>query len=387
MEAERYKVYFSSQLNVTDNTESTNLTVTVCSFDEWHHCMAVTLLNRKEPIVEEVIIPPLTISNDGFTQQLKQLEDNFCVLIKEQKLQDISISSKQIMITGFCPSRVKNAHSSIVSFLKLYSEHHVKLECKPEEVIYLCKVDKESETILSSLPAKLSIKGAEITVTGNYDCIAQSKESIFNGLLLHLQFKSYTYECRHTGIFISLTKDYLLEPFADENKIQYYIEKQENNGRNDGDVSSDPKIEGFQIIIYSRHEHVFSKVCCEMEVLTPKTILFQLYCEEAMHFARKDLKVFEEKYRVRVILDDRTCELTIHGLTLDEIQQCWKQIDDEVQLNVETTKKIPLKTYEFVYLQKKQMTKLKRSFSCEITFPQHRESKRILFALKAKLKM
>ena len=83
LEAEQCKVYFSSELNISDNTN--NLTVTVCSFDERHHCVAVKLLNRKEPIVDEVIIPPSTISNDGFTQQLKQLEDNFCVFIKEQK--------------------------------------------------------------------------------------------------------------------------------------------------------------------------------------------------------------------------------------------------------------------------------------------------------------
>ena len=168
-------------------------------------------------------------------------------------MQDVSMCSKKIVITGFRPSRVKNAHSSIVSLLKLYSEHHIKLECKPEEVIYLCKVDKESESILSSLPVKLNIKGAEITVIGNHDCITQSKELIFSGPLLHLRFRSFTYECRHTSMFISLIKDYILEPFADESKIQYYVDKRENTGNNDGDVPSDPKIEGFQIIIYSKH--------------------------------------------------------------------------------------------------------------------------------------
>ena len=381
LKAEQCKVY----LRISDGTD--DMIVTVCSFDEEHHSVATTLLNRKAPVIEEIIIPSLTISSDSFIsflQQINQLEDSLCVLIKDQKQQDISVHSKQIVITGFCPFRVKNAHSSIHSLLKPYLEHHIKLECKPEEVIYLCKVDKESESILSDLPVKFNIEGTEIVVTGNLDCIALSKESIFNGPLLHLQFKSFPFECTRNNniMFISLIKDYILEPFSDENKIQYYIEKYEDG---DGDIPSDSEVEKFQIIIYSKDKCAFRKICCQMEVVTPKTQLFQLYCEEAVQFVRKAKNMFEEKYRVCVILDDSTCELTVHGLTSDEIQQCWVQIDDDVKLNVDTTKKISLKRYECTYLQKKHTTaKLKQTFHCEITFSRDRESESVYIQGKIK---
>lgn len=51
----------NSELQMSD-TVTEKLTVTVCSFDERHYSMAVTLLDKKDPITEEVLIPPLTIS-------------------------------------------------------------------------------------------------------------------------------------------------------------------------------------------------------------------------------------------------------------------------------------------------------------------------------------
>ena len=386
LEAEQCKAY--SVISNSDLQMSADkLTVTVCSFDERHHSMAITLLDRKDPMIEEISIPPLTISNDDLIQQLKQLEDDFCVLI-QQEIRDINEHSRQnlIEITGYCPSRVKNAQSSVISLLKLYSEQQVKLECKPEEVIYLCKVDKESRSILSSLPVKVSTQGGEIMITGNHDCIVQSKKLVFSGPLLHLQFKSYTFKCK--SIFLSPIKHYILEPFAAEYGIQYYIDKSENNSHIDGDVSIDPEIEGFRIIIYSKNEYVFTQVCCEMEAINPKTQLFQPYCEEAIHFVRKTKKWFEDKYRVCVIIDDsiRTCEVTVYGLTLDEVQQCWKHIDDDIGSNVETTKQVPLNRHERMYLENKQADKLKQSFSCELTFPQHKESEKDFVYIQGKIK-
>ena len=150
LKADHCKAYIVSSSESEMSEIVNDLAVTVCSFDEQHHNMAVTLLQTKKLIVKEVSIPPTIMSNDGLIQ-LKQVEDDFCVLMK-QEVQDINVHTRQVIITGFCPSRVKNAHSSVVDILKLYTEQHVKLECTPEEVIYLCKVDKECESILSSLP-------------------------------------------------------------------------------------------------------------------------------------------------------------------------------------------------------------------------------------------
>ena len=229
-------------------------------------------------------------------------------------------------------------------------------------------VDKESRSILSSLPARVSTNGDEIKITGDHNRITQSKKLLFGGPLLHLQFKSYTFKCKST--FMSPIKHYILKPFAAENKIQYYID---SNKHTDDDVSNDPEIDKFRVIIYSKDEYVFTRVCHEMEVITPKTQLFQPYCEEAIHFVRKAKKSFEDKYRVCIIIDDSIYKVTVYGLTLDEVQQCRKHIHDDVESNIETTKQIPLNRYECMYLEKKQGDKLKQSFSCELMFPQHRE--------------
>ena len=178
-----------------------------------------------------------------------------------------------------------------------------------------------------------------------------------------------------------------MSEFTYENEFQYYIDEPTNNSHidnSDKDTSNESKPDGFQLVIYSKNESVFSKVCCETEVLTQNTKLFQLYCEEAVHFVRMGQKSFEDMYHVCMIIDQDACKIILHGLTLDEIQRCWEHIDNDVKLGVETTKQIPLERHECMYLEKTQGDKLRQS-SCDVTFPQQIKCGKYLVSIQGKI--
>ena len=348
--------------------------VTVCSFDEQNHKVAVTLL-QTNPLEEEVIIPYAVMQKLCTDGQLKQLEDEFCIAVKQQTEHCQEAQNSTMVITGFHPPRVKMAQEKLNGLIKLHSEQRVKLDCKLEEMIYLCKVNREARSYLSSLPARVTVEDNEIELYGNQDHIDESKDKIFNGPLRGLYSKTFQFKCN--AKFQSQIECYILKPLKTEHNLsfQYFVDNQSHikcvkQSRNE----DSSELNGFEIVVYSKDESVFNKVCSEMEVLNPKTQQFPLNYREATDCIRKLKQKVETKYHVRVIVHQGQCEIIVHGLIPDEIQQCWEDIKNSVKSTVEIKKHISVEKHECIYLEKKHSDSLRQNFSCDIAFPRQRES-------------
>ena len=375
----------------SEKLQENSIVITLCSFDEQTHKKAITLL-QNTPLKEEVEVSSTVITKLITDRLIKQLEEKYCIVVEQKKAQE-SQDIITLVIAGFHSQTVKHAHKELLSLVKQYSEQRVTLGCKPEEVFYLLRViSKESRSLFSSLPAKVTIRGDVIELHGNLDCIEKSRDKILNGPLCGLQCRRFSFKCNLKFQF--QIESCVLKPLKIEQKFdfQYLTVKPElrfGSERCNMPATSEQSVEisEFDIVIYSKDKSVFDKICEAMEVLDPQTRHIQLSYHGAADCARKVKDAMESKYLLRMIVYKDNHGLIIHGLIPDKIQQCWEDINDEIRSNIETTKHINnIKRHEWRYLEKKCSNDLKKEFSCDIAFPQLKKTESYAVRIAGKIK-
>ena len=382
LKCENCLTYISSEKMLKS---SNTVTVTVCSFNKTVHKRAVSLL-QTTPTREEVVVSPAVSKNPVTNETIKHLEDKHCVMIEEERAQEIQ--DNKLVIIGFRCDKVKDAHIELIQLIKLHSEQRVKFDCKPEELLYLLKVtSKESRSLLLKLPAKASINDEAIELYGNIESIEKSKEIILNGPLHGLQWNRFSFKCNIK--FQTQMETCILRPFRKEQKLdfQYLIIKAESvssrkSDKDLGTVETNVDCIDFDIIIFSKDKIAFDKVCDVMEALDPQTRKFKFSHREAAACARKLKETMEGKYYVRIIVLQGNHGLIIHGLIPNEIQECWEKINDEIRSSIEIVKHINLKEHECKYLERKCCEDLKKSCSCDIAFPRQRRDDHENYAVR-----
>ena len=373
----------TNEFQVQPHYSSCDQNVAVCSFDKTHHAKAVMFF-KKVTLTERELVIPFAVENDKqcIQQQLKQIESDYCVITDLHVVQEVHRFCK-IVITGFCVSQVMNAHKSLIHQVNKLLNKCEKLSCKPEEVIYLTKVDGEGKQLLSHLSAQVNECDDEIELHGNPDCIARSKNEIFHGPLKDLKFRRFVFKC--SDEFGAQIEHYILKPFMERCGLhfKYFIDMHESRRR----CVQEPvpgEGGGFGVIIYSKDTSVLNEICNEMEPLNPTTQQFPLHCEEAILRVRKLKKELQRKHHVRLVIEDDNV-ITLHGLSPDEIQQSWKELDTDIRSTVEITKTIPLKQHECMYLENMHFSELKEQFTCIINIVKEIGSKMQSVSVKGKI--
>ena len=372
--------------------------ITICATNE-KACERAAALFKGTPKEKEVILPCSTygaIDKVAFDKHLKQLEEKYCVMTKRKDVSEPSNSQhdgNKIIVIGFQDKTIEMAHREIQGFVKLHSEQYMTLDLKPEEMMYLLKLKGvESRSLFSLLPAKVTIEGNKIQLFGSVDSISKSKEKILGGPLLDLRCKRFSFQCNQK--FLSQLKDSLLKPLKNNQRLdfQWLIIQPESQGYRKRDelakseqCIADTEAGGFEIVVYSKDESVYNKVCEKLEVVDPQTIHYQLTYQqrrEAAECARSLKGKLEAKCYIRMIVHQNNAGVIMHGLIPEEMQKCWEEINDEIKSTIETTKHVSLKRHESMYLERKYSDELKNEFKCTIAFPQSKASESASYAVR-----
>lgn len=377
------QVYIGSE-TILDTT----VMVMVYSFDEQNLKKSLTLLQtvptKKEVAISSAVVKKLS----DIDIHIKRVEEKFCTLIEQHTT--IDIEDGKLIVNGFQHQGVKEAHKELLGLMKEHSEQCVTLDCKPEEVLYLLKICKETRSLFSSLPAKITIRGDVIELFGNVDSIEKSKDKILNGPLSGLQYRTFLFRCN--AKFLTQIEICVLKPLIDEEKLNFHfwIVKPKFQSSSKGD--KEPRREelsetcGFEITIYSKDKDAFEKVCDAMKVLDPKTQQFHLSYRGAADCARKLKETLEGKFHVRIIVQQGNHGIIIHGLIPDEIQQCWEDINNEIRCTIDTVKHVHVKRHESKFLEHKRSNDLKKDLSCDIAFPYQKKTDSYSIRFTGKIK-
>ena len=352
-----------------------SVTVKVYSFKEQDHKRAVSLL-QSIPTKKEVIVPSAVMKKLSDSEiQMKKVEEKFCTEIELQSMPDAQ--DGKVVITGFQCEGVKEAQKEIFSLVKRHSETRVTFDCKPEEVVYLLGVtSKETRSLFSSLPAKVTTRGDQIELYGNLDSVEKSKDKLRNGPLLGLHYKKFPFKCNSK--FLSQIQTCVLKPLVEEQKLDFQVwivksnfQSSSSKGEREPTAEQSHGFSEFEIIIYSKDKSAFDKVCEAMDVIDPQTQQFQLAYRgvDAANCARRLKETLEGKFQLRIIVPDGNNRIIIHGLVPEKIQQCWEEINNEIGCTIETVKHINVKRHEWKYLECKCSNDLKKEFRCDIGFP------------------
>lgn len=366
--------------------------VAVCTIDVHSREKAVTLF-QSTPNEREVLLPHTVVKKASIEKSIKQLENKFCIMIKWQG-QGSQLEDSKMTIIGFQKEGVIGAKEELQSLIKIHSEQTLTFDCKPEEVIYLLKIkSKESHSLFSSLPAKVTIKGDEIQLFGSIECIEKTKEKIRGGPLRDLQCKRFQFRCNSK--FQYQVKESLLKPLKLKQKLDFQWLMIQPESQMSRKSDQEPKSEscteadGFEIIIYSKDVSAFKKVCETLEIVDPQTMHFQLTYHqrrEAADCANRLKGSLEAKYYVRIIVPQSNSVVIMHGLIPDEMQKCWEDINNEIKATIAITKHVPLKRHESKYLERKYCSDIKKEFNCDIAFPQPKSTESYAVRIEGKIK-
>ena len=336
--------------------------VTVCSFSKNDHDRAVKVLRdgpcekmvpvRTQDVIEQIKLHP----HQGFAK----LSADFSVAIRT--------TANMVAIQGFLMHDVQSVQGLLNKLVKELSVKIVPLSCTPEQTAYLKHVlidhpSEEAKSLVATLRVEVSYSRGKIFLSGSPETIDVAKTQLINGSLLDgLQMRLFSFNCHFK--FLSQIELYVLRPFQDRNLEFIYTTESEKNTKGSGKQEKNaPKTEEqlFKIIVFSREPVVFEELCLALEPLAPKSRYFPVQTR-ALECVKNKASNYEQRHRVRLLsqLKGGSASIIIHGLTTEEIDQCWEEIEELISSTLVVVKHIPIDTYQAKYLQQKYTSELER---------------------------
>ena len=319
--------------------------LTVGAFTKTDHDRAVEILMGK--IFENCV----AVSSQSLLDQLSnhpehnfpKLEDKFSVAIRT--------TGDKVFISGYLLPDVQSVRQVLSETIKDLSVTKVPLSCTPEQAQYLKLVlfnepTEESKSFLSSLPARVSYARDKIMLQGSQEATQEAQKRIINGSFVKgLLCRTFSFDCHNN--FLSQIKQFILEPFK-ERKSGFVYMAPEVKGRGKAMAKKDEA--SFTISVFSREQADFGEICQQLEGLHPGSKRLPLR-PKAMDCAKGISLELERKYHVRI--QPYVKGVYIHGLTDDEIEQCWGDLEDFINSNLVIIKHIPIDAYQARYLFRK----------------------------------
>lgn len=336
--------------------------VTVCSFSKNDHDLAVKVLRdgpceklvrvSTQDVIEQIKIHPC--------QSFTKLSSDFSVAIHT--------TPNMVTIQGFLLHDVQSVQKLLGKLVKDLSVKTVPLSCTPEQTAYLKHVlidnpSEEAKSLVATLCVQVSYTKGKIILSGTPETVEAAKTQLISGPLLDgLQMHLFHFNCHFK--FLSQIELYVLRPFQDRNLDFIYTTESEKTTKGFGKQDRNaPKADEqvFKIFIFSRDPVVFEEVCLALEPLAPKSRYFPIQ-QRALEYVRNEASNYEQRHRVRLIsqLKGGSAFVIIHGLTTEEIDQCWEEINQFISSTLVVVKHIPVDIYQAKYLRQKYASELEQ---------------------------
>lgn len=360
--------------------------MTACAFSPSDHARAVELITTCSPYQNYVIVPSkscLSQIEKHPNNNLPNLERNFSVTIEVSK-------ENKLYIRGFVPHDVQAVRKLLAATVKDVSVSKEPLLCTAEQAEYLQYVlfqhpTEETSAFLSSLPLQrehISCSGNRIMLQGSPEAVTETRERIMTGpLLAGLLHRSFKYNCHPNAL--TQIQQYVLDPFKESNPAFIYtctMPQQKPKGKNPSGKREDRNI---SVTVFSKEQVEFTAICQLLEPLRPQSRRYSVR-HQAVDIVKGVQVLVEKKYRVRLhLLVKGSAAIVIHGLTEDEIEQCWGEIEECIDSRLEIVKYIPVDACLAKYLQQKRGGDIDnwRSECREFVVPKGSEARRDGFGL------
>ena len=280
---------------------------------------------------------------------------------------------KSVVLFSFDHTALQNSAPRVAQLLSVNAFH---LKCKPEEAVYLRYFKKD---FTSKLPAKATFDGSgeKITLNGGENEIHTSigiiRAQVFEGLCS----EKFIYSCNPK--FQSQIGETILRPFElDDPTFQYLTPKLSGQtGREKGRRKSghQAKDEVITVYVYCRNPEFFEKVCQSLRILNPGSKFYRLPHENAASMISENKIRLENKYKVRIV-QDRASSVTIHGLTKEEVQQCYDEVKELIESNLMVVKYVSVnpQVCELLKLYQTELAELKRDCSELTVLPPNKDN-------------
>ena len=330
------------------------LQLTLCSFDGNEHEQAVKLA-YSQPIENYVNVALSDIDAILNDQRLKSLEEEIPVSVVKSELEDC-----KLVVSGFCLDDVQAARKKLISLVRELSKKRQVQNFTTEEVMYLNFQHQNYPDLFSDIPIKFK-HGKTVEISGSPEAI----NKIVNGSLLSaLQWKRYSFKCNTR--FLQQITSCVLHPLKEDQNLDfvYLTDKPKRVFKQNPARSAEN--EHFDIVVYSKDPTSFHQVCASLDDIKPMSKRYNFRYRESEQCVKLIKSKLENAYLVRISESERGAY--INGLKEDDVQKCWKNIDEEIRSTVVIHKTIPTAMHESRYLKQKYCEELKLDYACDVFF-------------------
>ena len=330
--------------------------VIVCSFDHSVHEKAVKFVCGN-PLMNKVNTSSADIEELTRGQSIQTIEDEFLVSIQ------IKEENTKLFVSGFCPSDVQTARKKLINLVKELSKKREVHKFVPEESMYLKFMYHNSPHQFSGIQVEVTKEG-KLKFTGSPEAI----ETIVSVQLLgHLQWNRYSFKCNSR--FLDLIKSRLICPLKDKQKLDFvYLIDRPSRRQTQGkskQAHSSEQVE-FDIVLYSKDPSSFLQACESFDSIKPTSKRYNFRYHESLQCVRSIKTKLESVYLVQI--NDNERGAYINGLTGDDVQKCWDDIDEEIRSTVVRTKTVASTLHESLYLKEKYSEEIKIKYACQLIF-------------------
>ncbi len=362
--------------------------VLACSLSRGDHDRAVEVISN----------PPLHQNYVSFTtesclSQIANHPEHNLPNLEERYSVSIQVSDEnKLYVRGFVLTDVQTVRKLLAATVKYISVAKEPLPCSPEQACYLRLVlfqepTEETNAFLSSLPLQrehISYSGNRIMLQGSPDAIMATKERILTGQLAGLLHRTFTYSC-HYNTLIQI-QQYVLDPFKESNPgFVYIVPQQKVRGKN---PSSKRNERNFSVVVFSKDQAQFEEICQLLQPLKPQSKRFSVR-PQALELVTKGQQLLEKDCRVRIqLLTKGSTAVVIHGLTEDEIEQCWGEVEDSINSKLVIVRHVPVDVCLTKYLQHKCASDIDawKSECLEVYVPKGSETRREELGLSIRIR-
>ena len=313
--------------------------ITVCAFSKTDHFNAVQVVMGK-------------LYESCFSSFPEFIASQIPNLFVEEFSVNVTMFEDKLLIQGFVLEDVLLVHWLLTNSVKALCEKTIPLLNITEQANYR----HQCQLLQSELPEdsqKIQLPAFERSF-GNFP------------------YRSFSYNCSIN--FLSLIKQHVLDPIKRTTPDYFYLTSERKDEEKHEEVNSLRAIAatGFKIVAFSKHKGSIEELSKELKRIDPCTKRFLIH-PKSIACAESILPTMESKYRTQI-----HCYSTViffHGLTLEETDQCWEEIEEYVRSNRVVVTNLPLDSYEVEFLQKKCTSEIAmlRAKGLKLYLPQNKE--------------
>ena len=300
-----------------------------------------------------------------------------------QKLNDSKLHGKFDLLVQFDRGRsdvtspsaaIVNSRKKPSSLDKTATMKTSPLKCSPEQMDYLNlvlfkedSVGQEPKLLLTSLqalPVGVTCQQGQILLSGTQVLTEKAQtiilgSSLLRGLLCH----TYPFTCHSK--FLKQIEVYVLEPMPREKGLDvlYYCQEYKNEVQDHHHT--------FAVSIFSKKPAHFIEASKLMQLLDPQSKHFNVEAN-TKQLMLKLTELGKKNHRCCIQFTDSPIPaVKINGLCSNDIESCWKEIKNYIELNQTIVRRIAVDGLQLKYLQRKHSKLIEKvNRMCTLIIPE-----------------